>query len=154
MGKAKERIVRRMAINQDTGCWEWSGCIQSNGYGRVTYKRKTMGAHRLSYLAFIGSIPAGNDVCHKCDNRKCVNPLHLFVGTRKDNMADAVAKNRQASGRSLPQTKLNDDDIAEIVKRAGNGEKYSSIAADFSICRQYAGQISIRNGVRRNGLSK
>ena len=56
-----------------------------------------------------------------------------------------------SSGDSIP---VNDDDIAEIVKRAGNGEKYSSIAADFSICRQYAGQISIRNGVRRNGLSK
>lgn len=154
MNEAKERILRHVGLINSIGCWNWSGCVQANGYGRVTYKRKTMGAHRLSYLAFIGTIPPRMDVCHKCDNRKCVNPSHLFVGTRKDNMADAVSKNRQASGFIMPQTKLSAADMDDIVKRAKSGEKYASIANDFHICRQYVGMIARNQGVRRHGISK
>lgn len=154
MEKAKESIARKIRVQADSGCWEWTGCVQSNGYARVTYKRHTMGAHRLSYLAHVGPIPAGLDICHRCDNRKCVNPTHLFAGTRKANMEDAVAKGRQASGLDLPQTKLDEESISQIVARAKTGESYTSIAKDFNIVPQTAGKIALRNGVRRYGKSE
>jgi DNA-directed RNA polymerase specialized sigma24 family protein len=94
------------------------------------------------------------DVCHQCDVRQCINPQHLFVGTRADNMADAVRKNRQAKGFALPHTKLSAAQRDEIVKRAKLGEPYKKIAQDFGLSRQHVGQIAINQGVRRNGFSK
>lgn len=151
MDSARSRIASKIRITS-TGCWEWLGNPRENGYFRTTYKRTNWYVHRLSYAAFIGPIPDGHYVCHRCDNRKCCNPSHLFNGTQKDNMEDATNKNRQASGFALPQTKLSTTDIEEIVRRASGGEKYASIAKSFSICRQHAGHIAITKGVRRNGI--
>ena len=151
---ARERIVRRININEKNGCWDFSGCIQSNGYGRITYKRKTMGAHRLAYLAFIGEIPTGMDVCHKCDNRRCVNPAHLFIGSRKKNMEDCVRKGRQAKGDRLSAlksgektnfAKLTERQVLEIRERIKNKEKISDIAKKF-----YVSDDNIRRIARRD----
>ena len=89
------------------------------------------------------------DVCHKCANTKCINPEHLFLGTRLENMRDAVSKGRQAKGMNLPQSKLTEKDKNEIVKRAMSGELYRDIAKDFGVCRQVAGMVSIKHGIRR-----
>lgn len=149
MNEIRSRIARKVLINEENGCWEWIGNPRENGYCRSTFKRKNWYVHRMAYTAFIGEIPNGMDVCHKCDNRKCCNPAHLFVGTRKDNMEDAVEKGRQAKGDMLPQTKLTEMHINEIVERAAIGEPYEEIAKDFGICKQRAGQIAIKNGIRR-----
>jgi hypothetical protein len=104
-----------------------------------------MGAHRAAYIEHNGPIPKGMDVCHKCDNRACVNPEHLFLGTRADNMRDAVSKGRQAKGFMLPHTKLTPEDKVEIKRLRTAGMKYQEIAEVFGISRQHASLVSRRN---------
>lgn len=150
MERLKNNITTRVDIDEETGCWNFNGCIQSNGYGRITFKRKTKGAHRWSYEAFNGEIPVGLDVCHRCDNRKCVNPSHLFVGTRKVNMVDAKEKGRVANGEKLPQAKVFGEKLAEMLLRITSGDKYIDIARDFNMTPQNVGKIAIKNNIRRN----
>lgn len=149
LAKARARIASKVRIDVNTGCWEWDGSPRENGYCRTTFFRINWYVHRAAYTAFIGKIADGMDVCHTCDNRKCCNPEHLFVGTRKDNMQDAVKKGRQAKGFKLPQTKLSESDIHSIVERAKSGEQYKSIANSFNITPQLAGKVSLKKGVNR-----
>ena len=147
-------LLKNCFVNAN-GCKEFQGCIQSNGYARATVRRKTDYAHRHAYRLSKGTeVPNGMDVCHTCDNRKCINPSHLFIGTRKDNMQDAVKKQRQAKGFDLPQTKISDCAAAQIVSMAKLGIRYKDIAAVFGISRGHSGYIAITNGVKRNGIGK
>ena len=76
-------------------CWNWKGQLNKNGYGEFKVGNKTLKAHRMSYMFFIGPIPdATSLVCHRCDNPKCVRPGHLFLGSHEDNMRDAKLKGR------------------------------------------------------------
>lgn len=96
--------LRRMTRRSD-GCWEWTGTLDAYGYGVLTVSttlspsRKAK-AHRLAWELAAGPIPPGLHVLHRCDNRRCVRPDHLFLGDQRDNMRDALAKGRHTSQRS------------------------------------------------------
>lgn len=77
----------------DQACWEWHGGMYWHGYGRF-YDRRDVYAHRYAFARFVSPIPDDMHICHHCDNKKCVRPDHLFVGTRSDNMQDAQRKGR------------------------------------------------------------
>lgn len=94
-----DRFMSHVTKDDGTGCWLWNGSRNWAGYGLFlvgsrTTGRRHNGAHRVSHELFNGPIPEGMDVCHRCDNPPCVNPAHLFVGTRRDNVLDMVTKGR------------------------------------------------------------
>lgn len=115
-----------------TGCWEWQGST-TNGYGRTTINRRGRYAHRHFFELYNRPLKANEKVCHSCDNRLCVNPEHLFTGSQADNIADMVAKGRQARGSKNAAAKLTDDQVVEIYVRRNWGEPLEALAREFGV---------------------
>jgi hypothetical protein len=132
----EDRFWSRVPEATPGECWGWAGGRGSKGYGSILRDGKFIGAHRASWIIHYGEIPDGLDVLHHCDNPSCVNPLHLFVGTHKDNMDDRDAKGRQARGdrhgfrldpNAIPKgvqngrSKLTDEQVRNMRTRYFNG---------------------------------
>lgn len=90
-------VSERSIPEPNSGCWLWTGYVNSDGYGRAIWHKKVRGAHRISYELACSPVPDGMVVMHKCDVRCCVNPDHLTVGTQAQNIEDATRKGRMSS---------------------------------------------------------
>lgn len=134
--QAIEKVLNTVEITDS--CWNWKGAIGKNGYGALTFKNKFYTAHRFSYAFFKGD-PAGKFVCHKCDNRRCVNPDHLFLGTNQDNIDDAKNK-----GRKLGRSKaLATEQVNKIIELLNEGYSTRAIAAKIGTSASTVSRISL-----------
>lgn len=144
----EERFWPRLKIADPNKCWEWTG-HKLRGYGQIGAGGRQHGllyTHVLAWMIENGTnVPAGMLVCHKCDNRSCCNPDHLFLGTPKDNTQEMIAKRRHAHGDRCAK-KLRATDISTIRARAMGGGNHRLIAADYGVSRSLIS--SIANGRR------
>ena len=124
-------------VKKTDGCWEWMGFC--NRYGKFTYEGGQL-AHRYSWLLHKGPIPDDLHVLHRCDNTKCVNPEHLFLGTHDDNMKDKAKKGRAPGfkGESHPLSRFTSEDI-EYIRSCS--KRSVELAAEFNTNYNYINQI-------------
>lgn len=135
MGRLKVSYEKYVIRNED-GCWGWKG-TPSKPYGSLQYggKYKTISAHRASWLLHKGEIPEGIFVCHKCDNPRCSNPEHLFLGTPTDNVLDMFKKGRHPiyKGENAPQARLNESQVTQIKQLLETDKSLTQIAKMFGV---------------------
>lgn len=115
---AEPRFWQNVTISDSACCWEWKGALR-NGYGVFSVNGKITYAHRYSYKLVYNQIKEGLCVLHKCNNRLCVNPSHLYIGTKQDNANDKVNSNRQIKGGQSKLSKLTEQQVREIKEYKG-----------------------------------
>jgi hypothetical protein len=141
---AIDRVMSRIEMIPESGCWIFMGALNEAGYGIVGLGGRGAGndrAHRITYRHFVGETPKGLYVCHRCDVPSCCNPAHLFLGTSKDNNMDMREKGRAVNpprnihdrGEYRYNAKLTEDQVREIRRRRANGETYASIAKTMPV---------------------
>ena len=131
-------------------CWEWQAGKYKTGYGEFGHNGRACGSHRIAYEVTLGNIPAGLSVCHSCDNRACVNPAHLWIGSRSDNIHDMRQKGRHAFGKRCgvhthPESyrgeksaahKLTEAQVIDIRKRYALGDVFMrQLAVEFNVTK-------------------
>jgi len=133
--KDKEYILGNIEKDPKTGCWNWTGSIKDTGYGQIgtwdneKKKHVTLKAHKVAYELWKGPVPKGVWVLHKCDNRKCVNPDHLFLGNNSDNIIDCSMKGRHGLA------KLTEYKVRRIKKLYSEGYSQRDLALKFSVSK-------------------
>jgi hypothetical protein len=139
MGKWPEELLAEIrlqrfwdsSIPRQSGCWEWIGLKGPTGYGTAHLTGIPQRAHRVSWELTYGAIPNGMLVCHTCDNRSCVNPVHLFLGTHDDNMRDKTMKGRL----SMHRAKIPEADVPALRAAVASGElTRKAIAVKYGVC--------------------
>lgn len=133
-GNIYERFGSKVCVNEETGCWEWQGHLEAAGYGIIRVDGRPTKAHRLAWM--LGNnkpIPEGKHVCHTCDNRSCVNPAHLFVGSHQDNMGDRAQKTKKRKGKTRELNTLRKAEILEIRAASNRGLSFLEIAQKYKI---------------------
>ena len=144
-------------IEITASCWNWTGAKHNGGYGVLNFNGKTVDAHRLIYEMFKGQIPDTMCVCHHCDNPSCVNPSHLFLGTKKDNAYDRAQKGRtganiglnmkrfperRAKGERQGSAKLTESDVRAIRELYAMGNhSQRQLARQFHVGKTCIGEI-------------
>jgi hypothetical protein len=138
-------------------CWRWVGNVNDQGYGVLrrpgtAATHRVWLAHRLSWEMHFGKIPDGLCVLHRCDNPSCVNPAHLFTGTREENNADKKAKGRQPHniGSTNPNAKITEDKAREVRELVASGVTQMKVASIFGIKQPQVSRI-VRGENWRNG---
>ena len=145
---AKERLLDGIEIITESGCWIWMKAVSPAGYGKISYLGKNRIAHRVSYMEFIGGIPGDLCALHRCDTPSCINPNHLFLGTKGDNNRDAMRKGRCRSGSYYREkgdwncnVKLTKEQVLYI--RASD-ETQIKLAKKFNVSRATIGDARTR----------
>lgn len=147
------RFFRYIDVRGPNSCWNWTGARHRHGYGFVGGggPNTRLLSHRASWMVANGPIPDGMSVCHKCDNRACVNPSHLFLGTHAENMADMYRKGRGAKGDSSGLSKLTSRDVLGLLSLKGSATQTE--VADMYGVSQTAVWL-VWSGRRWNHLTK
>jgi hypothetical protein len=121
----------RYVPEPNSGCWLWLGPLDAYGYGILKCKGDKKKAHRESWRRNKGEILGDLHICHKCDNRCCVNPDHLFLGTNADNVADCIEKGRTNKGEKHRDVKLTETQVSEIRASTLSQRKLAKIYGVF-----------------------
>lgn len=126
-----DRFWNKVNLEPISECWNWVGGINARGYGNFWINGKIVSAHRVAWEIYnLCEVPKGMWVLHKCDNKKCCNPCHLYIGTASDNMMDSIYRDKFPKdfnqGENNPSAKLSKEDVIEIRRLYETG-KYSQM---------------------------
>jgi len=141
----EERFWEKVDKRGPNDCWEWTACKIGMGYGRIGtggHNGRSLVTHRVSWELAYGPIPKGQCVLHHCDNPGCVNPAHLWLGTKADNTHDMMDKERQAVGEAAGNAKLTNQAVREILCLLAAGYVQREIAEVYSVSQMHISNIN------------